>query len=1047
MMRRRTHVLGPQSLRPFLSESAFAAILGEDQKRPSAFVQVMSFMPCRNGQNAFFKVNDGECWVTAYVMGEDAQRSVRDNTMSDSNPEDFDNTPERGCLLRIQKYKWSTKQELVPNDNHADGAGDSSTELCLAIHGKVINIGGHGIGLIQGLVDLHETTRVKQALLNIHHHIPTLRTNLQQQSFPRNNSGQPHENKLNEDAEASPSASRRGDPTETVTATLFDAEEATLGDVHTLLNNGGTQLFDQIVATAEREAQIEEETVPLGDVQNLLNQGGTNLLFDRLVATAERDEQVEEETVPLGDVQNLLNQGGSNLFDRLVATAEREAQMEEETIPLGDVLKHGGTIVSDAIVTAAEPDAQTEEEESNEAGQHSAGNTATSNKSHEDTQVFSKENLAHNAEMVVATTGFAVYTATGDVADRITDPKEMQTLMSKVLDIHEKEAGVNSQLSEEEKIMDDIGDKAIHVDKSSEKLGGEENPISFNSKPKAASTTVVTSPPLVVNPYRKRSQIDKGDKGLARKSSVDVAALKKNRDSTSRLTGSSPIEHLTASPLHHLPRPCGISAMLLSDGSEDEDSREKDDVETNHNNDAYRISRNSKNTAVEQHAVEGSKELTVVETGARNVEEDTQVDSTDPDASPGYARNQGEGKNGVGDAIVPVSKEPTDARPESDANRGPQHSDDSSTSSTDTECQARDNHNPSVSSNISIENDCRNGGSHVGTDMQASNADDFSNTSSARNSSTESEAFYTAKQGSKDSLTTVMNEDMDGNANPITNDGSASPEAKSPGAKAQHNDVAHLANQPRSSGNLERRCSNPLLASRPVLRGDRLRRSMVELDRRSSTLSRNKPEQWAEKTGARQSTDRAALHRKKSRKGRPSGRQEPQLDFAWLSSVSFSRINEGTSSFNARSAANEGSASHPARGKALRSSYPPVDKASNNPSGRDERSWIRDEYHTKSQRQQAKQQLKLVRNPMLRPPPGESVPPLQTALRGKDKLIAAVRQRSSPIIPAKGRTQKYANKTTFLKFFGRHGTYVGSVKSYNPATGFYCVRYEDSDEE
>jgi hypothetical protein len=909
-------LLGPQSLQPFLEESAFAAILGNDRGRRSVFVQVISFMPGRDGQDPFMRVHDGKCSVLAYVIGEDAQRTVRDNATSASP----DPTPERGCLLCIQSYQWSTK-ELVTRTS-----GDSPMELCLAIDGKVVNMGGHGMGLVQGLEELHQTTRVRQALLDIDNNMLKLRANLQKQSLETISAGQQDKDKLNGDA-TKPSSSRMPDPpTETVANPLVDVEAVTLGNVQELLlNQGGTQIIDRIVATAEREAQIEEESVS---------------------------------------------------------------------------------------------------EASDEGGQHSAGNAATDNEPRQEAQA--KKNPEHSPAAAVVPPGFAVYTETGDVAIRVTDLQEMQALMGKVLDVHEEEAGGNSQLSDEES-TDEADEKDMDVDKSSEKMGGVEKPTSINRQSKESSTKGVTSNRLVVNPYRKHSQ----------KSGVHLEAPKKDhRDPTSRVTGSSPIEILKATPPHHRSQPRGIRAMLWSGESEDEDSHETSDGETSHNKEADRISGSNKNTAVELCAVAGNEDSTAVATGAQSVEENTQIDSTDPDANPFHDRKQGKGQ-GIDNAIVRVSKQPGDGRQGSHDNSGKEQADDSSTSSTDIELQAiapRDNHCSSESSTTnSIGNNGQIGGPPLGKDKGASFAGDFSRMRSIPEiipSSPENDSFYTAREESKDGSTTAINEEMDteemGRIKPSSNVGSE-PLNRKRGVNAQQKDVAHQTNQPGARGSLDRPRSIPRLASRPIYEGDRLRRFLAEPNIRSA----READQGARQTGGRQSTDHTAGHRNKS----SNFRQQPPLDSGeiWVNSLSLSELRREISSFNTRGAASEGRASRPARSKASRSSRisrePSADRAGDNPSGRDGRPRICDKNQTLSQRQAAKHP-KLAKKRMLRSPTGElvaSAPTLQKT--------------------AKGRTQRFANKTTFFKFFGREGTFVGSVESYNPKTGLYLIRYEDNDEE
>ncbi|CAB9529214.1 expressed unknown protein [Seminavis robusta] len=628
--------VGALTLIPFLEESAFAGILGQERERPSLLVQVMSFVP--NGKlPPRMMIHDGNCSVLAFLTSEASQRSVRDNTMSDSQPEDFDGTPEKGCILRIQDYKWTTKRMI---------AQDNSTELCLAIEGKVINLGGHGIGLRQKIVDIHDTTRVKQAMLSIHQDVPTLQANLKRQSPQKGgNSESPERNTTTERGFVDEDGNGLGsvgdmlmDQTELVeaseesqaatTLTSVDKEGAPLVDGEKLptnpgnpdlfdriLENGGETIQEDLPASPDNEedtplGQLEglllnqqetdkilntvegdrsaspnnEEDMPLGQVEGLLMNQEESDKYDKIVNTVEGDQSTSrspdsEEETPLGQVEGLLmNQQGTDKYDKIVSTVEgdqstsRSPDSEEET-PLGQV---EGLLMNQEeadqyyrVVEIAGVQAQQEElldDEPSETHPQQGGASAASSS---ETQHSAKEkrNLTETAEQRdVSAIGWQLYDEAGKVTRHASDVEEMQDLMARALDIHEQSVDVGGS---DEK-MDDEDDAAGVAD--SRKVNNKPADRSpgaglVGEAPRTVAAAATTRAAKRINPYRKRSQ-----NGTPRKAVDPEKTQKLPENPVERIPTGPHIEHLMASPTNGLSQPRGISDMLCSDNSDDEES-------------------------------------------------------------------------------------------------------------------------------------------------------------------------------------------------------------------------------------------------------------------------------------------------------------------------------------------------------------------------------------------------------------------------------------------------------------------------------------------
>jgi len=181
-------LVGPSALTPWIETSVCDGIRGvvnPFQNEPK-LAQVIQYVPAayvgKSGMDTgglpFLRLHDGKTSIFAVLVGLEAQRSARDNTHSDSQPEESNNTPEKGCIVCLHNWSVSTIKFKVQSRSVENQAKPPPVCLCLAIQGRVDNLGGHGIGVIQNTTDIHQKTQYLQAMVSIRHDAAKLHSNL-----------------------------------------------------------------------------------------------------------------------------------------------------------------------------------------------------------------------------------------------------------------------------------------------------------------------------------------------------------------------------------------------------------------------------------------------------------------------------------------------------------------------------------------------------------------------------------------------------------------------------------------------------------------------------------------------------------------------------------------------------------------------------------------------------------------------------------------------------------------------------------------------------
>mgnify|MGYP000617678730 CR=1 FL=1 len=543
---------------PWIEESAFCGILGKTNNKSKSknndtstnrpkLAQVISYYPAteteQDGATAATKlfphmeIHDGKSSIVALLVGEEAQRSV---AYTDS--QEFDNTPAKGCIVSLSDWYVSTidleqqQQQVTTSCTTGNSGGQQQRPvLCLAVRGRVSNKGGHGIGLAKNLQNVHETTKVLQALMAIKHNVATLHRNLKKIMPPSSHPQEEEEEELDHNTENTTTGAQHANHSthngnsnnndnKNNGATTGSPDELLnnqmVGDVHQLVEHGGTtglERFDQGAGNIHNRRKNGTNTNNnMG--KNPRRSEGNKQQQQRI--HQQQQQQQREPLGSLGNVQTLFASGksGLELFDRIAAAT---------------------------VVPASNED----------------GNSGARQPENNDV--------------------FDVYRLNGDVARHVSDLTTMQDLWSNVLERCESQKS-NQQQQQQRDLPNDSNSTSAARRNGSSAVEQGLSTLDNKNEGENASNNKNGSKPCskpIENPYKNNNKRKAHIRTNGSKNQQQAAATpegwKKLNDKHNPL---SPIEHLEDTPVRGSTQPRnGISAMLCSQDSDEDSSESSDD--------------------------------------------------------------------------------------------------------------------------------------------------------------------------------------------------------------------------------------------------------------------------------------------------------------------------------------------------------------------------------------------------------------------------------------------------------------------------------------